>query len=359
MLIAAAEAAPAGARGGMEFRATGPRDAAALRSFLRGALDLPADSPIVDDDHMHWKYWAPRDDWTGSRSFVIRRGTAIVAHGAAWPIGVRIGDRVVRGAHVIDWAADRASPGAGIWLMRRIRAQVDLLVATGGRRVTQAILPALGFVTCGEVCTFARPIRPFALAATTGGKGWRVAARLLRNSAWTLREPLSMPRGWSAAPIDPLDVPDALWPRSSPALATAARDAAGYRYYAGATGTPHALWSVRRRGEMVGYFCLARALRIARIADVWLASTSVDDWTAAYRTAAAAAARARQVCEVSAWASTALGKTALARAGFRPRDRAPLSVLAAPGTLGGRELHLQMLDCDASVLAAQPGVYLT
>jgi hypothetical protein len=63
---------------------------------------------------------------------------------------------------------------------------------------------------------------------------------------------------------------------------------------------------------------------------------------------------------VSAWASTAIGRVALYQAGFRLRDRSALSVFGDAEVLGGRELHVQMLDCDASFLSADQGVsYLT
>ena len=63
--------------------------------------------------------------------------------------------------------------------------------------------------------------------------------------------------------------------------------------------------------------------------------------------------------EVTAWTSTALGKEALARVGFRRRDCSTLSVFGDTTGLDGRELHIQMLDCDASFLAADQVCYLT
>jgi hypothetical protein len=62
---------------------------------------------------------------------------------------------------------------------------------------------------------------------------------------------------------------------------------------------------------------------------------------------------------VSAWTSTALGRDAFARAGFRVRDRATLSVFGDAAPLAGRDLHIQMLDCDASFVAADDVCYLT
>src|SRR5205085_6797007 len=109
--------------------------------------------------------------------------------------------------------------------------------------------------------------------------------------------------------------------------------------------TRHALFGLRHHGTLAGCFCIAYAPHVARIADLWVTSTAVEDWSAGYRCAAAVAARDRDMYEVTAWTSTALGKEALARIGFRRRDCATLSVFGDTTGLDGRELHVQMLDC--------------
>jgi len=62
---------------------------------------------------------------------------------------------------------------------------------------------------------------------------------------------------------------------------------------------------------------------------------------------------------VTVWASTSLAKAALSDAGFRVRDQTEISVSGDVGFLEGRALHLQMLDCDASVIARDVVSYLT
>jgi len=98
---------------------------------------------------------------------------------------------------------------------------------------------------------------------------------------------------------------------------------------------------------------------VARIADLWLPSTKVEDWCAGFRAAAVVAAREKRVYEVSAWASTALGKEGLSRAGFLLRGRSAVSLFGDAKMLEGRELHLQMLDSDASFLSEEDVYYLT
>jgi hypothetical protein len=47
------------------------------------------------------------------------------------------------------------------------------------------------------------------------------------------------------------------------------------------------------------------------------------------------------------------------RAGFRLRDSATLSVFGDAAPLACRDLHIQMLDCDAGFVAADEVCYLT
>jgi hypothetical protein len=261
--------------------------------------------------------------------------------------------------HLIDWAADPEYPGAGIWLLRQIGARVRLMIATGGSDTTRRILPVIGFRPHGELDGFARPVRPLRQALTAAERNWRSAARLLRNTFWRLSPPLSLPRGWSAPRLAPEEVPERLWPQPSPAVAVIARDTDFYRYFVDSPSARHVLFGLEKGGELVGYFCLASAPHVARIADLWLPSTKVEDWCDGFRTAAVMAARDKDVYEVSAWASTQLGKEGLCRAGFRLRERSLVSLFGDATILKGRELHVQMLDCDASFLSGESVSYLT
>jgi hypothetical protein len=343
----------------IDFRPTTPAESGAVSDFLVRKLQLQAGTSLVAEKHMRWKYWSHRADWAGSRGFTARRDGAIVAHAAAWPVRVRIPGQVVSAAHLIDWAADPENPGAGIWLLRQIGARVRLMIATGGSDTTRRILPVIGFRPHGELDWFARPVRPLGQVLTAAERGWRSPARLLRNTFWRLSPPLSLPRGWSAPPLAPEDVPERLWPQPSPAVAVIARDTDFYRYFVDSPSARHVLFGLEKGGELVGYFCLASTPHVARIADLWLPSTDVDDWCDGFRTAAVMAARDKDVYEVSAWASTQLGKEGLCRAGFRLRGRSAVSLFGDATILEGRELHVQMLDCDASFLSGETVSYLT
>jgi len=343
----------------IEFRPAAPRELPALSTFLARRFELPAGAPLVDGPHLAWKYWSSRHDWPGPRSFTARHGGRIVAHAATWPGRIRAGGELVRAAHLIDWAAAPEYSGAGLWLVRRIQSQVPVMIATGGRDVTRRILPVVGFRPHGELSIFARPVRPIGQVMTAPDRNWKVPARLVRNAMWKLSEPPEAPRGWSALPIVPEALPDHLWPCPSETTAVMARDAELYRYFVDSPTTRHQLFAIERGGESVGYCCLSFVGHLARIADLWLPSTRIDDWAAAFRTATAVAARESGVFEVSAWATTAIGRTALTRAGFRERDRTEVTVSGDTSLLAGRELHVQMIDCDASFLSDESAGYLT
>jgi hypothetical protein len=354
MLVASVNRVPA-----VDFRPSSECEAAALSDFLGRMFQLRQSASFLGEKHLGWKYWAPRPDWTGPRSFTARHDGAIVAHAAVWPVRVRVPGQVVPAVHVIDWAADPEYPGAGIWLMRQIGARARLTIATGGSEMSRRILPAIGFRRHGELYRFARPVRPLGQALTTGERDWKLPARLLRNTFWRLSRPLSSPRGWSAPPLAPEDVPEGLWPQPSPDTAVTARDAGFYRYILNSPATRHVLYGLEKRGELVGYFCVAFAPHAARIADLWLPSTKVEDWCAGFQTAACVVAREKDVYEVSAWASTARGKEGLGRAGFRLRECSALSLIGDARILEGRQLHVQMLDSDAGFLSGEAASYLT
>ncbi len=283
----------------VQFRPAARNDAAALSTFLQHVFRMPSTTAFLDERHLEWKYWCDREDWTGPRSFTARHGDTIVAHAAVWPVRFRLADRVLSAAHLIDWASDPKYPGAGIWLVRQERKKTRLLIATGGTEITRRTLPVLGFRPFGEVCCFARPLRPFAQARTTTDRTWRLPARVVRNSVWRLTTPMSQQDGWSAAPIAPDDVDEAVWAATSEKTAVAVRDAAFYRYLLASPATRHVLFGLRRRKE------------------------------------------------------------AAARAGFRLRDRSTLSLFGDASPLGRRDVFVQMLDCDASFLAADDVCYLT
>ena len=308
---------------------------------------------------MGWKYWAARPDWDGSRSFMAQHHGTIVAHAAVWPMHVRVSDQEVMAVHLFDWAADSNYAGVGVWLLRQIAAKGVLMVAAATSDIALRILRVIGFRPHSEIYQFARPVQPLGQILTSE-RNWKLPMRLLRNSFWCLAHPLAHSREWSARPLAPEEIPDGLWPRSTPGTAVTARSPGLYRYFVDSPTAPHVLFGLHKSHELVGYFSLSIASHVARIADLWLPSNNVDDWCAGYRTAAVMAAREKEVYEISTWASTSLGREGLSRAGFMLRGQLTLSLFGeAKKILEGCEFHLQMLDSDVSILSDQDVSYLT
>jgi hypothetical protein len=122
------------------LRASTPADAPAIVELLLQA----GLRPNVEPQSLQWKYWQVRGDWTGSRSFVLVRGSEILAHAGIVPgMCSRAGGRV-RVIHMIDWAARQDVPGAGVSLMKYVGRFTDVLLSIGGSAQTRAILPSLG-----------------------------------------------------------------------------------------------------------------------------------------------------------------------------------------------------------------------
>ena len=112
-----------------DFRPTTRHEAAELSDFLGRMLQLHARSSLTPS-HMEWKYWTPRADCTGPRSFTVRHDGIIVAHAATWPVRVRVPGETHSAVHVIDWAADPEYPGVGVWIMT---GPGPVAVTRGGR----------------------------------------------------------------------------------------------------------------------------------------------------------------------------------------------------------------------------------
>jgi hypothetical protein len=327
------------------FAPSSPQDAPRIAEFLEKAFSTGPGDAIVRPDHMHWKYWEPRADWPGSRSFHLHREGVIVAHGAPWPVPVHTpSGAVLRGAQVLDWAADPSTPGAGLSLMKNIAPElVDVIFALGGSEATRKVLPAFGFKPFNEVWSFARPLRPFAQIATHQYRDWKSPVRLLRNVAWSLKS-TTPSRGWSSRPIEANQISS--WPETSNGITTLGRDAARFEYFAKCNLIQSQLFLVEREGREAGYFYLVFTPGQARIADAWAADP--QKWKEVYALAIAAALTHPGANEITAIAGLDSSQRALEQCGFVRRGTERLMIYDPKKTLDpSARLHFQMIDNDA------------
>ncbi len=336
----------------MTLTATTPDSLAEIVAFLRGVYHASSDSPNFDPDLLAWKYYQPGPEWEGSRSFVLRKENAIVAHGSVWPVRLATPAGIVNAVRVLDWAS--SAPGMGVALMSQIGKRADVVLGVGGSDDTLRVLPAMGFKHRGTARIYARVLRPWRQFRTRAFDGSRALPRLLRNMQWS-RSPLASAPGWTAAAAAPsgFDSRTAEYPESC--------HSAGFLdYMLRCPGAAMSYFSLSKNGLPRGYFMLSRVGGQARLADLRICSDRPDDWIAAYATAVSAATRDPESCELATYASVSFVCQALEANGFRMRGEMPVLALDRKNLLGdAAHIHLGMLDDDSSYLNNPANPYCT
>ncbi|HYA18098.1 MAG TPA: hypothetical protein VEF06_11560 [Bryobacteraceae bacterium] len=306
------------------FRLTVPDDLPVLREFLARAFGISVDTPAFDPALMTWKYWAPRGDWAEPRSYVLEAGGKITAHAGIWPR--MVGE--ARGIQMIDWAAAKEAPGAGLSLVQKLAAMCDFMYSVGGSEMTRKVLPAFGFAEYTRQWNGAVPLRPLRQILTHQNRGWKLAPRLVRN--WL----------WSRAGVKAKGEAAAYRPEE-PFLEYLSRcPAAKFRFY---------------RFDK-GRFAISVVRGQARVAGVWLDESTTENWTEAF-------ALARQVAdgnELIAAGSDSMTREAAGRAGFHITPGAPVFLLDRKKKFAPPAgFQFQLCDDDAAFLDTGSEAYWT
>ena len=302
-------------------------------------------------EELWWKYWLERTDWPGPRSFVLSRGSEILAHAALIPGVYASGTRRFRVIHLIDWAARATSSGAGAALMKSVRRLTDAMLALGGSQQTLQILPQLGFRPCGAATVYVRTLRPSRILVPSVHSTWRLAPRLVRSALWTMTAPAPRVPGWQTRLLrsEDVGVVNSVLPGPRRDLAILERSEALLRYSLACPIAPMQLYSMAQDGRVRGYFLLAFALGQARLADCWIDSEDAADWCALVQCAVARAKENSRVAELVAWASDSTLSNSLRNCGFHARGTVAAQLLAAPEfDFVGATPRLQMLDNDGA-----------
>src|SRR5215471_6483836 len=181
------------------FRPTTPDDRQALTRLLVDVFGSPLDSSLLDPAMMSWKYWDVRPDYTETRSYVLESDGEFIGHVGLWPLEYA----GVHGVHMIDWAASRNSPGAGISMVQRVSRMFEFIVAIGGSETTRKVLPAFGFKEVAQSWEAARPLRALRQILTHQSRNWKLAARLVRNAWWAAAPALHAPEDWHIQTLAP------------------------------------------------------------------------------------------------------------------------------------------------------------
>jgi len=331
-----------------------------VRQLLRDVFKTKEDAPFLNDRHLRWKYYAEREDWPGSRSFVLAEASRLVAHACAWPVTVLWNDRKIAGFHPIDWAASAGVPAAGALLLREMRKLAEISISVGGTDVAQKVIANTGYRPAGEMKYYARPLRPWLQAGTHQRRNFKLPARLARNWWWAMRWPVTAPSTWSAERVAPEQIPAEVLPVSSERLTACARSAAQFRYFEQCPIGRHELYLVRERGIVKGYFLLSFVPGQARVADAWARSGEIDEWEALYRRAMRTAFDAGKAAEITAASAHEAGHYALRRCGFRMYQALPVMLFDPKRLLrGAPPVHWQMIDNDFSFLHQGRPEYVT
>lgn len=255
----------------------------------------------------------------------------------------------------IDWASDRRYPGGGGLIAKYVMKSADLSFGIGGTQHALRALPLLGYKRCGPgIPLYARPARPWKANSGSEDLGWKRWARLARDSAWALQSPSSLPGGWSVERIAPEALPESLFPRNDGALV---RSADLLRYYLSCPAVPFHLISLRRKGEIFGYFLMSEVQGQARIVDLQVNSDDTSDWEAGYLGAVQTALSLPSTLEIMAAppAGRTSAQEALLTCGFRAATTIPVFIVAAGDQIASLPLDLQMLATDIAFFASSNG----
>jgi hypothetical protein len=336
------------------FRSSTVADEAGIAALLRDSLGLAPGHPTTEPRHLQWKYWEPRADWAGSRSYVYLRSGEIVAHGAVIPNVFLWREHRIKILHVIDWAARPDSGGSGVALMKQIGKLTGAMFAVGGSEQTQQILPIIGFKECNTTVTrYARPIRPLLRLVSPEYRSWRLAPQAMRGLLWALTAPSLRDAGWSVQRIraDQLTSAPIIWPSPKFGTAVFERSNASMSYLLRCPATSMELYSVHCYGRPRGYFLLAFAPAQARIADCWIDSDDLSEWGAMVQLAVEQAKVHAQVAEVVSMCSDPLLGAALIKSGFRVRHAIPMWLRTAGGVAPpDASVRFLMADSDEAFL---------
>jgi hypothetical protein len=309
--------------------------------------------PNVAPPEMQWKYWQPRADWSGPRSFVLTDEGGAIAHGAIIPGWCTFGSSRISVIHVIDWAGRPGAVGAGVAMMKYIGQQAQALLAIGGSAQTEQLLPHIGFRAIGAVTGYVRMLFPTRLFRGGATSARRLLPRFARSLAWTLAAPSARNAGMQVRQLSSNDIDRIapVLPLPVRGMAVMQRGVAMLRYMLSCPIVPMALFSVEESGRTRGYFVLASAPGQVRIVDCWMDSDEPADWRGMLFCAVQQAKQDPQAAEVVIWANDPLLAAALTACGFHARREIPLWVRATDTTvMPPAPLRVQMLDNDAAFL---------
>ncbi len=317
--------------------------------FLRTVFSVSESHRMFQADVLRWKCFAPHPFWEGGRGYALRYKGEIAAFGCLVPCRFLTGSGTVASCDVIDWAASKAVPGAGIMLYRHIQGLTGTMINIGGTGDASQVLPKIGFQVRAERHSYTRVLRPWHHFRQARQKDWKSPLRLARDYrelGWAARDAghaLTAQRVTSFEGIPAEVFPDP----SVTQQVVCARTPESLNYYLACPAAKMDAYLLEREHTPVGYFLLSRVGCQCRIADLWIRSPDRQGWAEAYAAATAVARTDPYITEVTVAASSPLETGALPQAGYRRTHAEPVFVLDPGRLLGDRnDLAVSLLEND-------------
>jgi hypothetical protein len=256
-----------------------PGDRNNITSLLSEALGIGENASVVDQRFQQWKYWEPHPLIAVSRSHILKEQGTIVAHGGVWPIELCTPSGYFKAFHLIDWAARRDSPGAGMQVLRQCCLGMAAMFSIGGTVMTKKILPAFGFKSYNHMSFLQRPLRPLQPALRESAADWKMPARVLRNLYRYLYPSLTLPQGWHVSRTEADQIPKSLWPSSSATVAASQRSSQLISHVMSCPAIRRSACGVLSRGAYTAaaYFVLVQVRDQVRLVDY--GPTDLDEET--------------------------------------------------------------------------------
>jgi len=275
-----------------------------LSAFLRAVFRAPPEARFAAEDVLAWKYLRCDPIWEGGLSYVLQKNGGLAAHAGVCPVLFRRPDgQRVKCATVIDWAADRGTPGAGLVVHHEVMRRAESMFLIGGTETTWAITSKLGFRPVLEARVYARWVRPlkeFWLRPKTG----RTALRLLHGLAHAPFGRLAKAGRWEISRVPRFDETTRSVLTSGPRpYGVAERTVAQLNHRLQCPAVATRGYVLRRLDKIEGYAIASVGTWEAKIVDIRLQSDDPQDWAAAYALVTDTLRREPAVCRISALAS--------------------------------------------------------
>ena len=331
------------------IRPTELKDLPALANFLARVYKFDSSDHHVNTKLLEWKYLCPRPGWKGSRSYLLEKNGQIAAHCGVCPATFNLpsGD-AVESLTMTDWAADPSVPGVGIMLFRKLMARAPTSFVIGGAPVTRQIVPRIGLRQVGEALTYSawlRPLREFLVRPRTG----RSTLRLLHGWTHPARDQEGVSGPWTSTRVTEFD--DSLQPMltaTKRSWTSCQRTLADLNYLLQCPHLEMMAFLLQRKGQIAGYFIVAKASWEARLLDVFVDSQDTNEWKCVLGAVTKAIRYDSEVCRIRLQATLPILSQALDWNGYWCQYKEPIFLYDPSNALDGVfPIEFQLCDGDA------------